>query len=130
MRAKFLQSCPTLYDPMHHSPPGSSGILRARIVEWVCHALIQGIFPTQGLNLSLLYLLDWQAGSYHQCHLGRPTSLAGFNQFARVAHRTQRSILLTRLLIYYKSLLLGNSQMEEIHRTKYMGRGTEFPCPL
>ena len=130
MRAKFLQSCPTLYDPMHHSPPGSSGILRARIVEWVCHALIQGIFPTQGLNLSLLHLLDWQAGSYHQCHLGRPTSLAGFNQFARVAHRTQRSILLTRLLIYYKSLLLGNSQMEEIHRTKYMGRGTEFPCPL
>ena len=132
MCAKFLQSCPTLYDPMDCSPPGSSvhGILRAWILEWVCHALLQGIFPTQGLNPSLLHLLYWQAGSYHQRHLGRPTSLSEFNQFARVAHRTQRNILLTRLLIYYKRLLLGNSQMEEIHRAKYMGRGTEFPCPL
>ena len=30
------QSCPTLCDPMDHSPPGSSvhGILQARILEW------------------------------------------------------------------------------------------------
>ena len=28
-----------------------------------CHALLQGIFPTQGLNLCLLRLLHWQAGS-------------------------------------------------------------------
>ena len=28
-----------------------------------CHALFQGIFPTQGLNPRLLYLLYWQAGS-------------------------------------------------------------------
>ena len=133
MRAKFLQSCPTLYDPMDCSPPSSSvhgRILRARILECVCHALIQGIFPTQGLNPSLLHFLYWQAGSYHQHHLGKPTSLTGFNQFARVAHRTQRNISLTRLLIYYKRLLLRNSQMEEIHRAKYMGRGTEFPWPL
>ena len=117
---------------MDCSPAGSSvhGILRAKILEWVCLALIQGIFPTQGLNPSLLHLLYWQAGSYHQHHLGRPTPLAGFNQFARVAHITQRNILLTRLLIYYKRLLLRNSQMEEIHRAKYMGRGREFPCPL
>ena len=31
------QSCPTLCDPMDHSPPGSSPhrILQARILEWV-----------------------------------------------------------------------------------------------
>ena len=31
------QSCPTLWDPMNYSPPGSSvhGILQARILEWV-----------------------------------------------------------------------------------------------
>ena len=30
----------------------------------VCYdALIQGIFPTPGSNLGLLYLLHWQAGS-------------------------------------------------------------------
>ena len=28
-----------------------------------CHALLQGIFLTQGSNLSLLHLLHWQAGS-------------------------------------------------------------------
>ena len=28
-----------------------------------CHALLQGIFPTQGSNQSLLRLLRWQAGS-------------------------------------------------------------------
>ena len=28
-----------------------------------CHALLQGIFPTQGSNLCLLRLLHWQAGS-------------------------------------------------------------------
>ena len=35
--AKLLQSCPTLYDPVDCSPPGSSalGILQARLLEWV-----------------------------------------------------------------------------------------------
>ena len=28
-----------------------------------CHALLQGIFLTQGLNPRLLHLLHWQAGS-------------------------------------------------------------------
>ena len=34
--AKSLQSCPTLCDPVHCSPQGSSvrGILQARILEW------------------------------------------------------------------------------------------------
>ena len=37
LRAQSLQSCPTLWDPMDSSPPGSSvqGILQARILEWV-----------------------------------------------------------------------------------------------
>ena len=35
--AKLLQSCPTLCDPVHGRPPGSSvpGIPQARILEWV-----------------------------------------------------------------------------------------------
>ena len=38
VHAKLLQSCPTLCDPMDHSPPGSSvrGILQARIQELPC----------------------------------------------------------------------------------------------
>ena len=34
--------------------------------------LLQGIFPTQGLNPGLLHLLHWQADSLPQCHLGSP----------------------------------------------------------
>ena len=30
-----------------------------------CHFLLQGIFPTQGLNLHLLCLLHWQAVSLY-----------------------------------------------------------------
>ena len=37
MRAKSLQSCLTLCNPVDHSPPGSTvyGFLQARILEWV-----------------------------------------------------------------------------------------------
>ena len=38
--AKLLQLCPTLYDPIDGSPPGSPvpGILQARMLEWVAIA--------------------------------------------------------------------------------------------
>ena len=55
-----------LCGPMDCSPPGASvhGILQTRILEWVgCHALLQGIFPTQGSNPHFLRLLHWQEGS-------------------------------------------------------------------
>ena len=47
------QLCLTLCDPMDCSPPGSSvyGISRQEFPEF----LLQGIFPTQGSNLGLLY---------------------------------------------------------------------------
>ena len=35
-----------------------------------CHALLQGIFLTQGSNPHLLCLLRGRVGSYHECHLG------------------------------------------------------------
>ena len=37
-----------------------------------CHALLQGIFPTQGLNPPLLCLLHWQVGSLSLTSLGKP----------------------------------------------------------
>ena len=42
--AKLLQSCPTLCDPMAHSPLGSSvhGILQARTLEWVAISSSRG----------------------------------------------------------------------------------------
>ena len=53
--SEVSQSCPTLCNPMDCSLPGSSlhGILQARVLEWVAIFLLQGIFPTQGLNPGL-----------------------------------------------------------------------------
>ena len=64
MHAKSFQSCPTLCSPLYGSPPGSSihGIL-SKNTGVGCHALLQGIFLTQGSNLHLLSLLHWQDGS-------------------------------------------------------------------
>ena len=39
-----------------------------------CHALLQGIFQTQGLNLHLLCLLHWQVGSLPLVPSGKPKS--------------------------------------------------------
>ena len=61
MLAKLLQSCPTRYNLMGCSLPGSTipGIVQARILEWVAMPSSQpredpGVFPTQKLNPCLL----------------------------------------------------------------------------
>ena len=72
MCVQSLSHVQPFYNPMDCSPPGSSahGISQAGILEWGCHFLLQGIFPTQGSNLRLLCLLHWQADSLSLCHLG------------------------------------------------------------
>ena len=54
----FIQSCPTLCDPMDCSPPGSSvhGDSPGKNTGVGCHALLQGIFLTQGLNPGLPHI--------------------------------------------------------------------------
>ena len=51
---RVIQLCPTLFNPMDCSPPGSSvrGILQARILEWDAMP-VSRIFPLQGLNTHL-----------------------------------------------------------------------------
>ena len=46
-------------------------------IEVACHFLLQGIFPTQGLNPCLLHLLHWQADSLLLSHLGSPIPVRG-----------------------------------------------------
>ena len=60
LKVLVTQSCSSLWDPMDCSPPVSSvhGILQARRLEWVAISFSRGIFPTQGLNLSLLHCLS------------------------------------------------------------------------
>ena len=68
------QPCPTLCDPVDLQPtrllhPWKS--LGENTVEG-CHALLQGIFPTQRSNPHLLYLLHWQ-GSLPLVLPGKPS---------------------------------------------------------
>ena len=73
MHAKLLQSCLTVqpYGPWltrllcsWDSPGKNTGV--------GCHALLWGIFLTQGLNLYLLHLLHWQVGSLPLALSGKP----------------------------------------------------------
>ena len=54
-------------DPMDCGPPGSS--VHGKNTGVCCRFLLQGIFPTQGLNLHLLY---WQPDSLPLSHEGSP----------------------------------------------------------
>ena len=76
VHAKPLQSCPTLCDPMDHSPPGSSvhGDSPGNNTGTVCHALLQGIFSTQQWNPclphcrpTLYHLSHWESDSVNIC---------------------------------------------------------------
>ena len=72
MCAKLLQLCPILCDPLDYNLPGSSvhGILQAKNIGVAYHAL-QGIFLTQGSNLSLLNSsCIGRLVLYHKLHLG------------------------------------------------------------
>ena len=67
-------SCPTLCDPMDYSLPGSS-VHRDSLGKNTglgCHALLQGIFPSQGLNSGLLHC-RWTL--YHVSHQESPRIL-------------------------------------------------------
>ena len=70
---------------MNYSPPGSSvhGDSPGKNPGVGCHALLQEIFPTQGMNPSLLCLLRWQAGSLPLSHLGSQKFVQGLQKFGR-----------------------------------------------
>ena len=100
VHTKLLQSCPTLCDPMDcptlwhpmeparflcpwDSPGNNSGV--------GCHALLQGIFPTeiQGWNSCLLSLLHWQVGS---SPLAPPEKPISWNKYQIIWHFSLLSI--------------------------------------
>ena len=68
------QSCLTLCNPLNYSPPGSSvhGDSLNNNTGMGCHALLQGIFPTQGSNPHLLCLLHGRQILYLSSHQRSP----------------------------------------------------------
>ena len=67
--------CPTLFNPIDCSLPGSSdhGISQASTLEWVAVSSSSVIFLTQGSNPCLLHLLHWQVDPSLLRHLGSHT---------------------------------------------------------
>ena len=60
----------TLWTVARQAPP-------SRDTKVGCHALLLGIFPTQGSNPPLLHLLHWQAGSLPVAPPGKPIKYLG-----------------------------------------------------
>ena len=62
-----FHSCPTLYDSMNCSPPGSSvhGILQARILEWVAICFSRGSSKSRDRNSDFFFLrIQWKYVSF------------------------------------------------------------------
>ena len=74
------QLCLTHRDPMDYSQPGSSvhGDFPGKDTGAGCHVRLQGIFPTQRLNLGLLHC-RWIL--YHLSYQGSPFPMAEPVQF-------------------------------------------------
>ena len=75
--SEVAQSCPTRFDPMDCSLPGSSihGIFQARVLEYFF--LLQGIFLTLGLDPGLPHC---RQTLYCLSHQGSPVKWLGFWQ--------------------------------------------------
>jgi len=110
------QSCPTLCNPMDCSPPGCSvhGIFPGKNTGVDCHFLLQGTFPTQGLNPCLLH---WQADSLHwatweslnvddivlywrRCHLGLSQPYMTTGKTIALTRRTFVDLLIRFAVLY------------------------------
>ena len=98
------QSCLTLWDTRYGSPPGSSvhGDTLGKNIGVVCHALLQGILPTQGSNPSLLQLLHWHANFPPLSYLGSP--------------------FLRQLLLFSYSIMSNSLQLHGLQNSRH-------PCP-
>ena len=71
VKVLFAQLCPTFFDPMDCSPPGSSvhGILQAKIREWVANLFSKGSFQPRD---QILVSCITGGFLYHLSHQGRP----------------------------------------------------------
>ena len=108
MVLKVTQSCPTLCDPLDHSPPGSSvhGDSPSKNTGMGCLFLLQGIFLTQGSNpgflhcRQILYCINGGELKFTEDMLGSPTP-----QKQTLFLKTQL-ILLSYILADYRKLNL------------------------
>ena len=68
----IAQTCPTLYDLMDCSPPGSSvhGDAPGKNTGVGCHALLQGILPTQVFHIAGGFFTIWDTSEAQEYYRG------------------------------------------------------------
>ena len=113
----LAQSCLTLWNPMDCSPPGSSahGDSPGQNTGAGSPFLLQGIFPTQGLNPGLP---NFRRILYHLSHQGSPRTLEWVaNPFSRVSSwpRNQTGGLLHCRWILYQLSYQGSNKFIKIN---------------
>ena len=97
--AQSLQSYLTLCNTMDSSLPGSSvhGDSPGKNTGVGCHALLQGIFPTQVSNPCLLRLLHWQAGSLPVAPPGKPKVILITENYILLTYKVDNTGVKTNL---------------------------------
>ena len=101
--AKSLQSYPILCDPVDYSPPGSSvhGDSPGKNTRVSCHALLQGIFPTQGSNPGLPHCMQILYHLSHQESLRILEQVAcSFSRGVFPTRESNQGLLLCRQILY------------------------------
>ena len=118
------QSCPTLCDSMDCSPPGSSvhGNFPGKNTAVGCHALLQGIVPTHGLNPGLLHC---RRIHYRLSHLLGSQSPQPFHLAIDFPDFSQSSVTPTPSLPYSPLPISHYSQGPEPRYRWFQGR---FPA--
>ena len=118
--------CLTLCNPMDYSPSGFSvhGDSPGKNTGVGCHALLQGIFPTQGQNPGLLHC-KWIL--YHLSHQRSPRTLEWF-PFSRGTCPTQEFKPVSPALLQADSLPaeLPEKPMESGISTIFFNIKTKF----
>ena len=99
------QSCPTLYNPMDYSPPGFSvhGDSPGKNTGVGCHACLQGIFPTQGLNPGLPHCrrILYQVGHQGSPRILESVSYPFSTKSSRPRNQTGVSCIAGRFLTFW-----------------------------
>ena len=115
VHAKSLQSCPTLCNTMHCSPPGSSvhGSLQVRILEWVAVPSSRGSFWPR----------DWTCVSQSPALVGGFfTPSATWEALIHVRH--------TQLIISNLSVLALVPQWRKLLKTQDLGMRFRWVVPI
>ena len=96
------------------------------------HFLLQGIFPTQGLNMHLLWFLHWQVDSYHWANWEAPVSFILTNYFKQVPCHWYKDFPSLTFFFYFKccriisSLAISSLTLSQDKLTALIIRAAQF----